>query len=118
MLTDRDDGFIAAELIREKLTTLLREELPYGLTVQIERFDDQPQQLLIDAIIWVERPSQKGIVIGKGGQTLKQVGERARKDLLRHFDRRVHLELWVKVKKNWADSDAELRKLGYEAPGE
>lgn len=118
MRTDRNDEFVAAELIREKLTILLHEELPYGLTVQVERFDDQAEQLLIDAVIWVERASQKGIVIGKGGQTLKQVGQRARKDLLRHFGRRVHLELWVKVKKNWADSDAELRKLGYEASSE
>lgn len=118
MRTDRNDEFVAAELVREKLTILLHEELPYGLTVQVERFDDQEEQLLIDAVIWVERASQKGIVIGKGGQTLKQVGQRARKDLLRHFGRRVHLELWVKVKKNWADSDAELRKLGYEASSE
>ncbi len=115
-LTDRNELFLASELIREKLTYALRDELPYGIAVQIERFSDTGRGVEIDAVIWVERESQKGIVIGKGGAQLKSVGQQARHDLNRQFDKRVHLELWVKVKDNWADSEAELQKLGYDFP--
>lgn len=115
-LTDRSDVFLAAELIREKLTYVLRDELPYGVAVQIERFNETERGTDIDAVIWVERESQKGIVIGKGGAQLKAVGQQARQDMIRQLDRRVHLELWVKVKDNWADSETELQKLGYDMP--
>ena len=114
MLTDRSESFQIAELIREKLTLLLRQEVPYGLTVQIERYQEEQQGVSINAIIWVERDSQKGIVVGKGGNVLKKVGRQARLELKKRLDVPVHLELWVKVKDNRADSEAELLRLGYE----
>ena len=114
MITDRSESFQIAELIREKLTLLLRQEVPYGLTVQIERYEEEQQGVSINAIIWVERDSQKGIVVGKGGNILKKVGRQARLELKRRLGVPVHLELWVKVKDNWADSEQELLRLGYE----
>jgi GTP-binding protein Era len=116
MHTDRSREFHAAELIREKLTLMLHQELPYGLTVQIERYLEDDQGVTINAIIWVERDSQKGIVVGKGGAVLKRVGRAARLELSEQLGRRVHLELWVKVKSNWADSEKDLAGFGYESP--
>ncbi len=116
MTSDRGKDFQAAEIVREKLTLLLRDELPYGLTVQIEKFEEDATGVAINAVIWVERDSQKGIVVGKGGSMLKQVGSSARKELKELLGRPVHLELWVKVKDNWADSEKDLLSLGYEAP--
>ena len=116
MQTDRSTAFRAAELVREKLTLQLHQELPYGLTVQIERFEEEGEQLIIDAVIWVERDSQKGIVVGKGGKVLKTVGQSARLELAEQLRRPVHLELWVKVKDNWSDSDKELQRFGYDSP--
>ena len=116
-LTDRSDRFRAAELIREQLTLRLREELPYGLAVEIERVDETPDDRLeIGAVIWVERDGQKAIVIGEGGAQLKEVGRAARLALNWLYGRRVHLELWVKVKENWADNANALRAFGYENP--
>ena len=116
MHTDRSPEFHAAEVIRERLTVHLREELPYGLTVQVEQYSQEPARLTIHAVIWVERDSQKGIVVGKGGQMLKKVGQEARIALAKQLDQPVHLELWVKVKDNWADSEQDLLSLGYESP--
>ena len=116
MHTDRSPEFHAAEVIRERLTIHLREELPYGLTVQVEQYSQEPDRLTINAVIWVERDSQKGIVVGKGGQMLKKVGQEARIALAKQLDQPVHLELWVKVKDNWADSEQDLLSLGYESP--
>jgi len=116
MVSDRNDMFRAAELIREKLTWELRHELPYGLTVQIERFDDEAEGISMHAVIWVERDSQKGIVVGKGGALLKKIGTQARIELKRQYRRPVHLEMWVKVRDNWADSDKDLAQLGYDVP--
>ena len=116
MVTDRSDVFQAAETIREKLTVLLRDELPYGLTVQIERFDRQNNRLTVHAIVWVERDSQKRIVIGKSGAMLKEVGTQARLEIGRRLGVSVHLELWVKVKGNWANNEKDLQSLGYDAP--
>ncbi len=116
MRTDRGKEFHAAEIVREKLTLQLHQELPYGLTVQIERYEETDDQVDIHAIIWVERDSQKGIVVGKQGAKLKQVGRAARLELNSLLDRRVHLELWVKVKQNWADSEQDLRSLGFDTP--
>jgi GTP-binding protein Era len=116
MRTDRSREFHAAEVVREKLTLMLHQELPYGLTVQIERFVEEEDRITISAIIWVERDSQKGIVVGKGGGRLKQVGTAARVDLKRQLGRSVHLELWVKVKQNWADSEKDLHALGFDTP--
>jgi GTP-binding protein Era len=116
MVTDRSEQFRIAEIIREKLTLALRQEVPYGLTVQVERMVREEQGLEIHAVIWVERDSQKGIVVGKGGSVLKRVGRAARLDLNEVLGERVHLELWVKVKDNWADSEKDLLSLGYESP--
>ena len=116
MQTDRSPQFHAAEVIREKLTIHLREELPYGLTVQVEQYSEDRDRLTIHAIIWVERDSQKGIVVGKGGQMLKTIGHEARLALAKQLHRSVHLELWVKVKDNWADSEQDLLNFGYESP--
>lgn len=115
-LTDRSERFLAAEIIREKLTWRLREELPYGLTVEIERFELEEQRRQIGAVIWVERPGQKAIVIGAGGERLKEIGRLARLELNELLKTNVHLELWVKVKENWSDSEQALRAFGYESP--
>lgn len=116
MHTDRSAEFHAAEVIREKLTLLLHQELPYGLTVQIERFAREAKGMAINAVIWVERDSQKGIVVGKNGANLKKVGRAARLEIAEELGCPVHLELWVKVKANWADSEKDLLSLGYDVP--
>lgn len=116
-VTDRNERFQTAEIIREKLTWRLRDELPYGITVEIERFefDESTGKLIINAVIWVERPGQKAIVIGQKGEGLKTVGRAARLELQKLLETPVHLELWVKVKENWSDSEAALRQFGYES---
>jgi GTP-binding protein Era len=114
VVTDRDEPFHAAEIVREKLTLKLREELPYGINVQIERFAEENGRILINAVIWVERAGQKAIVIGQGGERLKEIGRLARIELNDLWQRSVHLELWVKVKENWADSEMALRQFGYD----
>lgn len=113
-LTDRSLEFRASEIVREKLTLRLHQELPYGLTVQIERCARDNGRLVINAVIWVERSGQKAIVIGQGGEQLKEIGRTARIEMSQLFGEPVHLELWVKVKQNWSDSEAALRQLGYE----
>jgi GTP-binding protein Era len=115
MHTDRSKEFHAAEVIREKLTLNLHQELPYGLTVQVERYFEDENGVTINAVIWVERDSQKGIVVGKGGSVLKRVGRAARLELKDALGQKVHLELWVKVKTNWADNEKDLMNLGYES---
>jgi GTPase len=112
-VTDRSDEFRASELIREKLTLCLRQEVPYGLTVQIEKFERGNRGLEVSGLIWVERDSQKGIVVGKDGSLLKKAGRAVRLELKEHYGIPVHVELWVKVKENWADSEEQLRRLGY-----
>jgi len=114
MITDRSENFRIAEVVREKLTLALRQEVPYGLTVQVERFERDDNGIAINAIIWIDRDSQKGIVVGKGGKVLKKVGRAARLELKAEFGVPVHLELWVKVKDNWSDNEKELLRLGYE----
>jgi GTPase len=113
-ITDRSIEFQAAEIVREKLTLRLRQELPYGLTVGIEQLKEEEGRLFINAIIWVERNGQKAIVIGHGGEQLKEVGRAARIEMSERFAHPVHLELWVKVKENWSDNETALRQLGYE----
>jgi len=116
-LTDASDRFMAAEIVREKLTRRLQEEVPYGLVVEVEGIgeaEDEPGKLVVQAVIWVERTGQKAIVIGKGGELLKEIGTAARLDLKRHFGRPVHLELWVKVREGWSDDENALRKFGFE----
>jgi GTP-binding protein Era len=111
--TDRSERFLAAELVREKLTDRLGQELPYRLSVEIEAFQLEDSLLKVGAVIWVERSSQKGIVIGRQGRVLKAVGSEARKDMEALFDRKVFLELWVKVKQGWSNDEQALQRLGY-----
>jgi GTPase len=112
--SDRDERFHIAEIVREKLMRRLREELPYGLAVEIERIAESVQgRLEVDAVVWVEREAHKAIVIGKGGEMLKAAGKAARVELKARFNRPVHLELWVKVREHWTDRDSDLSRLGY-----
>jgi len=112
-LTDRNDRFLAAEMIREKLMRRLNQEIPYALTVEINEFKEKENILHIYATIWVEKENQKAIVIGAGGQNLKNIGKLARLDMEKLFDSKVFLQLWVKVKENWSDDEKALRSFGY-----
>lgn len=112
-VTDRSERFLAAEIVREKLTRRLGDELPYALTVEIERYEEKPNITKIYAIIWVERLTQKNIVIGKDGEMLKKVGTDARHDIEKLIGQKVYLQLWVKVKKGWSDSERALQSLGF-----
>ena len=115
MLTDRNTSFRIAEIIREKLLTAMHQEVPYGLTVEVEHLGRNDEgQFVVHAVIWVERASHKSIVIGKGGKALKSVGQAARRELIELLGDRVHLELWVKVRERWSDSERELKRLGYD----
>ena len=110
VVTDRDEQRRAAEIVREKL---IEGELPYGINAD-QRFADEDNRIMINAVIWVERAGQKAIVIGQGGERLKEIGRLARIELNDLWQRSVHLELWVKVKENWADSEMALRQFGYD----
>ncbi|MCL5260523.1 MAG: GTPase Era [Gammaproteobacteria bacterium] len=112
-ITDRSDRFLAAEIIREKLTRNLGEELPYAISVVIEQFKSEAKLLHIIANIIVEKPGQKAIVIGKDGAVLKKIGTMARKDMEHEFGQKVFLQLWVKVKSNWADDERALKSFGF-----
>lgn len=114
MMTDRDMRFRAAEIIREKLTLMLNQELPYGVAVEIEVLEREAERWRVAAVIFVDRDGQKPIVIGKGGERLKKVGSSARRDLITLLGDRVHLELWVKVREGWADDARALKALGLE----
>lgn len=113
MLTDQPERQIAAEFIREKMLRVLSEEIPHGAAVVIEEFKETDKLISIRAEIFCERESHKGIIVGKGGQTLKLIGSRAREDLENFFGMKVYLNLWVKVKENWRDSDFNLHNFGY-----
>lgn len=115
-LTDRSQRFLVAESIREKLMLSLQQELPYGLTVEIEQYAEEEGLLRIAAVIWVERESHKGIVIGAKGALLKRIGSQVRHELEKSLAQKVFLQLWVKVKEGWADDERALRSLGYETP--
>lgn len=112
-VTDRSMRFIAAEIVREKLTRQLGQELPYEMTVEIESYEVENDIVNIAALIWVERDGQKAIVIGKGGQGLKKAGQEARQDLEEMLEQKVFLQLWVKVKEGWSDDARAIRSLGY-----
>lgn len=112
-VTDRSERFLVAERVREKLFRKLGRELPYGITVEIESFRRERNIIHIHALIWVERQSQKSIVIGKQGRVLKEVGQEARGEIEQLLGSRVNLKLWVKVKEGWADDERALRSLGY-----
>ena len=111
--TDRSERFLAAELVREQLMLQLAAELPYAAAVEIERFEDTPGLTRVGAVIWVERDGQKGIVIGAGGAQLKKIGSAARRAMERVFDRKVFLEVWVRVRESWSDDAAALKQFGY-----
>ncbi|MDR2882109.1 MAG: KH domain-containing protein, partial [Azoarcus sp.] len=113
-ITDRGERFFAAEFLREKLFRLLGDELPYGLTVEIEKFETEGRLRRIHAAVIVDRPAHKGIVIGKGGEKLKRVASQARIEMEKLFDGKVFLETWVKVRSGWADNERALKSLGYE----
>jgi GTPase len=112
-ITDRSERFLAAEIVREKLTRRLGQELPYSVTVEIERYEDTPTLTKIYAAIWVERDSQKTIIIGKQGAMLKSVGSDARRDIEKLLGRQVYLQLWVKVKEGWSNNERALQSLGF-----
>jgi GTP-binding protein Era len=112
-ITDRPERFLCAEIIREKLTRRLGDELPYALTVEVERYEEHAEISKIYAIIWVERLTQKSIVIGRQGELLKKIGTDARHDIEKLIGQKVYLQLWVKVKKGWSDNERALQSLGF-----
>lgn len=112
-ISDRSERFFAAELLREQLIRRYHQELPYAVTVEIERFEEQDGRYNIGAIIWVERDSQRVILLGKGGLAMKETATAARKAMNDFFQTRVHLEVWIKVKKSWSSDEASMVRLGY-----
>jgi GTPase len=112
--TDRDVRFRIAETIREKLTLALNQEVPYGIAVEVERLAEEDHRLMVDAVVWVDREGQKPIVIGARGERLKRVGRAARLALNEQLGAQLHLNLWVKVRENWADNARALKQLGLE----
>ena len=115
-ITDCSSRFLAAELVREKVVRQLGDELPYQVTVEIERFQAADDVLHIDALLLVERAGQKRIVIGEKGSRLKRIGQEARQDMEKLFDSKVMLSLWVKVRSGWSDDQRPLASLGYGEP--
>ena len=113
-LTDKPARFFVTEIIREKILLNYDKEIPYSVEVEVERFKEEENIIRINALIYVERDSQKGIIIGKGGKSLKHIGIEARKDIEAFFDEQVYLELYVKVEKDWRSKDDKLRQFGYE----
>lgn len=112
-ITDRPERFLVGEIIREKLTRRLGAELPYELTVEIEKYEELPNVTKIYALILIERDSQKSIIIGENGAMLKSIGTDARKDIEKLIGAKVYLQLWVKVKKGWSDNERALQSLGF-----
>ncbi|UWG96845.1 GTPase Era [Dehalobacter sp. DCM] len=113
VVIDQPEKFVVAELIREKLMNLTREEVPHAVAVVVENMEEKKTLIKIEAVILVERDSQKGIVIGKDGCILKEVGKLAREEIETLLDSKVFLQLWVKVKKDWRNQNTQLRDLGY-----
>ncbi len=111
-ITDQEPQEIAAELVREKVFFFAKEEIPYSTAVRVEEFRDEGDRIYIRANIYVERPSQKGIIIGKNGKFIKKIGQMAREELEAMWKKRVYLDLWVKVMKNWSKDQRALRDLG------
>lgn len=115
-LTDRDERFFAAEAVREKIFLYTGEEVPYSVFTHVEEFQERRDRDYIRVVIYVERESQKPIIIGKGGEMLKRIGTEARKDIEALTGRPVYLELWVKVRKNWRKNEFDLRNFGFKVP--
>ncbi|MBR1691614.1 MAG: KH domain-containing protein, partial [Lachnospiraceae bacterium] len=114
-ITDQPERQIVAELIREKALHALDEEIPHGIAVAIDQMKYEKKIVHIDATIICEKDSHKGIIIGKGGQMLKKIGSNARYEIEQLLGKKVNLKLWVKVKKDWRDSDFLLKNFGYDA---
>lgn len=112
-VTDRSERFLCAELVREQLMRKLGDELPYATSVEIENWEDEGRLARIAAVIWVEREGQKAIVIGQGGEQLRQIGMDARVAMERLLDRKVFLQLWCKVREGWSDDEQVLQRFGY-----
>jgi len=114
-LTDRNERFFVQEIIREKILLYYQKEVPYSVEINVEEFNEEEDLIRIRAIIYVTRDSQKGIIIGHQGKSIKKVGSEARKDAQEFFDKKIFLELYVKVAKDWRDKDGQLKKFGYNA---
>ena len=112
-LTDKPARFFVTEIIREKILLTYDKEVPYATEVLVEKYDEKPDSIHIMSVIYVERDSQKGIIIGHGGQKLKRVGIEARRDIEKFFDKKVFLEIFVKVEKDWRNRENKLRAFGY-----
>jgi GTP-binding protein Era len=112
-VTDRSERFLAAELLREQLTRRYAKELPYAVTVEIERFEDEGSRYRISAVVWVEKPGQKGILLGHKGGAMKETARIARESMESSFGRKVWLDVWVKVKKSWSSDERSIASLGY-----
>lgn len=113
MVTDRAERFLAGEIIREKVLMYLSDEVPHGVAVEIELFDEKPDITNINAVIYCEKKSHKGILIGRDGKKLKGIGKSARLEIEALLGTKIYLELWVKVRENWRDNPQALRSLGY-----
>ena len=112
-MTDRDERFLAAEYVREQIFRRLGDEVPYATAVGIESFEHEGDARKIGVVVWVAKPGQRAILLGEGGATMKAIASQARQAMIKLFGGRVHLEVWVRVKKGWADDDASLARLGY-----
>jgi GTP-binding protein Era len=112
--TDKPARFFVTEIIREKILLYYDKEIPYSVEVVVEQFKEEPKSIHINAVIYVERESQKGIIIGSQGKALKKVSSEARKTLERFFNKSIYLETFVKVDKDWRSSDKELKNFGYQ----
>ena len=113
-LTDKPERFFVNEIIREKILLNYSKEIPYSVEVVVEEFKEEEKIIRISAVIYCERESQKGILIGKGGKALRTVGTEARKDIETFFDKKVFLQLFVKVEKDWRNREKKLRNFGYQ----
>jgi GTP-binding protein Era len=113
MITDYPERFLVSEIIREKAMVYLDEEVPHGIAVEIESYEEKPDITRIGAVIYCEKKSHKGIIIGKGGRKLKGIGKAAREELEMLLGTKIYLQLWVKVRENWRDSSSSLKDLGY-----
>jgi GTP-binding protein Era len=113
-LTDKTERFFVQEIIREKILKFYKKEIPYATEIEVEEFKEDDDIIRMRAVIYVERDTQKGIIIGHKGVAIKKVGVEARKDLEKFFDKKVHIELFVKVRKDWRNKEDDLRKFGYQ----
>ena len=113
-ITDRSSRFLAAEIVREKVFRLTGDEIPYVVAVTIEQFEEDGAMFRIGAVIWVDREGHKPIVLGRGGEHIKRIASEARVDMEKLFDRKVFLQVWVKVKGGWADDSRLIKQFGYE----